>query len=71
MAFAVEPGDLRISGNKLIPAHSGETIGPGLLHKILRDCQLSANELWELLTKAIDLAIVPTTYSPPYTRGSG
>ena len=22
----------------VIPVHSGETIGPGLLHKILRDC---------------------------------
>jgi predicted RNA binding protein YcfA (HicA-like mRNA interferase family) len=33
----------------VVPAHSGETIGPGLLHKILRDCQLSAGELEELL----------------------
>jgi predicted RNA binding protein YcfA (HicA-like mRNA interferase family) len=31
------------------PAHSGETIGPGLLHKILRDCQLTADELTEFL----------------------
>jgi hypothetical protein len=30
-------------------AHSGDTIGPGLFHKILRDCQLTANELRELL----------------------
>jgi predicted RNA binding protein YcfA (HicA-like mRNA interferase family) len=22
----------------VVPAHSGETTGPGLLHKILRDC---------------------------------
>jgi len=33
----------------VVPAHSGETIGPGLLHKILRDCQLTANQLTELL----------------------
>jgi predicted RNA binding protein YcfA (HicA-like mRNA interferase family) len=31
------------------PAHSGETIGPGLLHKILRDCQLKVEDLQELL----------------------
>ena len=33
----------------VVAAHSGETIGPGLLHKILRDCQLTANQLTELL----------------------
>jgi predicted RNA binding protein YcfA (HicA-like mRNA interferase family) len=33
----------------VVPAHSGETIGPGLLHKVLRDCQPSAGELEELL----------------------
>jgi predicted RNA binding protein YcfA (HicA-like mRNA interferase family) len=33
----------------VVPAHSGETIGPGLLHKILRDCQLTAGQLSELL----------------------
>ncbi len=33
----------------VIPAHSGETIGPGLLSKILRDCQLSRRELQTLL----------------------
>jgi predicted RNA binding protein YcfA (HicA-like mRNA interferase family) len=33
----------------VVPAHSGETIGPGLLHKVLRDCQLSVGELEELL----------------------
>jgi predicted RNA binding protein YcfA (HicA-like mRNA interferase family) len=32
-----------------VPAHSGETVGPGLLHKILRDCQLSFDDLKELL----------------------
>ena len=31
------------------PAHSGETVGPGLLHKILRDCQLSVDDLKQLL----------------------
>jgi predicted RNA binding protein YcfA (HicA-like mRNA interferase family) len=33
----------------VVPAHSGETIGPGLLHKILRDCQMTAQQLSELL----------------------
>jgi len=33
----------------VVPAHSGETVGPGLLRKILRDCQLSIDELKQLL----------------------
>jgi predicted RNA binding protein YcfA (HicA-like mRNA interferase family) len=33
----------------VVPAHSGETIGPGLLHKILRDCDLSEDGLKPLL----------------------
>jgi predicted RNA binding protein YcfA (HicA-like mRNA interferase family) len=33
----------------VIPVHSGETIGPGLLSKILRDCQLSRRQLQTLL----------------------
>jgi predicted RNA binding protein YcfA (HicA-like mRNA interferase family) len=33
----------------VVPAHSGETIGPGLLHKILRDCQMTVEELSEFL----------------------
>ena len=33
----------------VVPAHSGETVGPGLLHKILRDCQLSIDDLKQLL----------------------
>ena len=33
----------------VVPVHSGETLGPGLLHKILRDCHLTANQLTELL----------------------
>ena len=33
----------------VVPVHSGETIGPGLLLKILRDCQLTADQLAKLL----------------------
>jgi predicted RNA binding protein YcfA (HicA-like mRNA interferase family) len=33
----------------VVPVHSGETIGPGLLSKILRDAQISADYLRELL----------------------
>jgi predicted RNA binding protein YcfA (HicA-like mRNA interferase family) len=33
----------------VVPVHAGETIGPGLLSKILRDCQLTVDELQELL----------------------
>ena len=33
----------------VVPTHSGETIGPGLLHKILRDCTMTTEELSELL----------------------
>ena len=33
----------------VVPVHSGETIGPGLLSKILRDCDLSKEELAKLL----------------------
>jgi predicted RNA binding protein YcfA (HicA-like mRNA interferase family) len=33
----------------VVAAHSGETIGPGLLHKILRDCQLKVEDLRRLL----------------------
>lgn len=33
----------------VVPVHAGETIGPGLLHRILRDCQLTADELGQLL----------------------
>ena len=36
---------------QVVAAHSGEAIGSGLFHKILRDCQLTANELRELLQK--------------------
>jgi len=33
----------------VVPVHSGEIIGPGLLHRILRDCQLTADQLSKLL----------------------
>ena len=33
----------------VVPVHSGETIGLGLLHKILRDCQLNTEDLRKLL----------------------
>jgi len=29
----------------VVPVHSGEVVGPGLLHKILRDCHLSVDDL--------------------------
>jgi len=32
-----------------VPIHSGETIGPGLLSAILRDVELSVDELVKLL----------------------
>jgi predicted RNA binding protein YcfA (HicA-like mRNA interferase family) len=28
----------------LVPVHAGETIGPGLLSKILRDCELTRDQ---------------------------
>ncbi len=34
----------------VVPVHKGEIIGPGLLAKILRDCELKREELLELLT---------------------
>lgn len=33
----------------VIPVHTGETIGPGLLSKILRNCDLSREQLQQLL----------------------
>ncbi len=33
----------------VVPVHSGETIGPGLMSKILRDCELSREEMQKLL----------------------
>lgn len=28
----------------VVPVHAGETLGPGLLYKILRDCELTRDE---------------------------
>jgi len=52
-------GVLRIKGSHhfrhpdgrstVVPAHSGETLGPGLLHKILRDCHMTVEQLSVLL----------------------
>jgi len=33
----------------VVPVHAGETIGPGLLNKILHDCELSRSDLDALL----------------------
>ena len=33
----------------VVPVHAGETIGPGLLAKILRDCELSREQFQALL----------------------
>jgi predicted RNA binding protein YcfA (HicA-like mRNA interferase family) len=33
----------------VVPIHRGETIGPGLLAKILRDCEVTRDELRHLL----------------------
>jgi predicted RNA binding protein YcfA (HicA-like mRNA interferase family) len=33
----------------VVPVHAGETIGPGLLSKILRDCDLSREGFVKLL----------------------
>jgi predicted RNA binding protein YcfA (HicA-like mRNA interferase family) len=33
----------------VVPVHSGEEIGPGLLAKILRDCEISRQEFQSLL----------------------
>lgn len=33
----------------VVPVHSNESIGPGLLHKILQDCELTNEEFLNLL----------------------
>ena len=33
----------------LVPVHAGETIGPGLLAKILHDCDLNREQIQKLL----------------------
>jgi len=35
----------------VVPVHSGETVGPGLLSKILRDCQMSGEEFLRLVQR--------------------
>jgi predicted RNA binding protein YcfA (HicA-like mRNA interferase family) len=42
----LRPSDGR---STVVPAHWGETIGPGLARKILRDCDLTAEQLEDLL----------------------
>jgi predicted RNA binding protein YcfA (HicA-like mRNA interferase family) len=32
----------------VVPVHAGETLGPGLLTKILRDCELSREQFEQL-----------------------
>lgn len=33
----------------IVPVHSGEVIGPGLMSKIIRDCDISRDELIKML----------------------
>ena len=33
----------------VVPVHSGETVGPGLMSKILRDCEITPEEFSPLL----------------------
>lgn len=33
----------------VVPVHAGETIGPGLMQKILRDCRMNRDEFAALL----------------------
>ncbi len=33
----------------VVPVHRGETLGPGLMSKILHDCDLASNDLLQLL----------------------
>ena len=35
----------------VVPVHSVETIGPGLFSKILRDCQMTGEELLKLVQR--------------------
>lgn len=46
--FRLKHPDGRITS---VPSHAGETIGPGLLRAILRDVEISAEELDKLLKK--------------------
>lgn len=41
---------IHVDGRRtVVPVHSGEDIGTGLLSQILRDCQITRDELRELL----------------------
>ena len=33
----------------VVPVHRGETVGPGLMLKIIRDCEMEREEFLELL----------------------
>ena len=33
----------------VVPVHAGESLGPGLIRALLRDCEMTAEELRELL----------------------
>ncbi len=33
----------------VVPVHKGETVGPGLLSKILKDCEITSDDLNSLL----------------------
>ncbi|MCF8719760.1 type II toxin-antitoxin system HicA family toxin [Nitrospina gracilis] len=44
--FVLKSEDGRMT---VVPVHSGETIGPGLLSKILQDCELTREDLKKLL----------------------
>ncbi len=33
----------------VVPVHRGETLGPGLMLKILRDCEMERDEFMELI----------------------
>jgi predicted RNA binding protein YcfA (HicA-like mRNA interferase family) len=35
----------------VVPVHAGETIGPGLFSKILRDCEMNREQIESLLQK--------------------
>ena len=39
----------RDNRSTVVPVHSGEDIGPGLMAKILRDCELSRDQIQEFL----------------------
>src|SRR5271157_1687259 len=48
-ASSASPSRHEDGRSTVVPIHSGETIGPGLLHRILRDCQFSVEDLQKLL----------------------